>query len=370
MADYSEGLSYFHQALQLSGHASTTQQTASIHSYMANSYSLVSNYALAEHHRARAIAICEQLNDTRGHINNLIWMALLQRKKGAFQEAETLLQDILLKARQADFQSGEAYALLNLGSIFLDTDRLSQALSHLENSIRLARQIGDSRLVDQALCELTLVYLLLGDHHTAQIFLAQTTVATTGQTGYETLGYELMRCTILLYQQDFATASAGLRALELLVYHAQLKRLQIECLIRLAMCQYKLAKLDKMQTSMTKVADIVMQGYAEHVPLIELRRFPDLWQAVQQLPKSACLDTWRDTAPMLIEDEDMSEAQNSPVQPHLELAPQAKLYLRAFGEPSVFINGQAVTRWHMARSLEMCFFFARLSAPHPQRAAY
>ena len=41
LGNYTEGLSYLQQALQLSGHGSTTQQTAYIHSCLANNYSFV-----------------------------------------------------------------------------------------------------------------------------------------------------------------------------------------------------------------------------------------------------------------------------------------------------------------------------------------
>src|SRR6185312_4913776 len=173
--EYADGIATLQQALHLSVHATMTQQTAYIHSCLANSYSLICNYALAEHHRARAIAIYEHLGDTQGKINNLIWMAILKRNTGAFHEAETLLQDILGMARQAKFQRGEGYILFNLGAHYIDIDAIPQALKAMEGSLHVARSIGDKRLTNQCLCELTMVYLLMADNSTAQFLLTQIT---------------------------------------------------------------------------------------------------------------------------------------------------------------------------------------------------
>lgn len=365
VGDYSEGLASLHQALQLSGLASVTRQTASIHSCLANSYSLLCNYALAEHHRVRAIAICQRLNDTQGTINNLIWMAILKHNTGAFQEAETLLQDVLRQAQEAGFPSGEAYTLFNLGAHALDRDALPQALVALEESLHLARHIGDNRLADQCLCELAMVYLLLNDSATAQSFLAQTTVATTVQPGYEALDYELIHSTVLLYQQDFLQASIGLRAFEPRAHTAHLKRAHIECLIRLAVCHYRLEQVEEMEAAMAKVVQIVTQGYFEYVPLIELRRFPDVLLVVQRLSDQACLPTWRNPSAGLSEKEDVQEQTSLLVQqkPSLASPPPTRLHIQAFGEPSVMLDGLPITRWHLARSLELCFFLLNHQRP-------
>ncbi len=362
LGDYREGLTYLHQALQFSGHGSITKQTAYIHSCLANSYSLICNYALAEHHRERAITLYEHLNDREGKINNLIWMAILKRNKGVFQEAESMLQDILTLARQEGFQGGEAYTLFNLGANAIDTSTLPQALMALEESLKIARQIGDNRLKDQCLCELAMAYLLLEDSYTAQFLLTQTTIATEQQTGYERLEYELVRGTILLYQEDLPQAYACFQTLVSRAQSTQLKRIHIECLMRLAVCQYRLNQLDEMEATLEHVVHLVTQGFFEHVPLIELRRFPDVWQAVQKLPNKACVTNWRD--PSLVQEEDEPQ---EPKRPALALTsssePDVRLRIQAFGEPLVMIDGVPITRWYMARSMEMCFFFLEQKGP-------
>jgi len=380
LGEYAEGLSTLHQALHLSGHANITHQTALIHSSLANTYTLLSNHVLSEHHRGRAITLCERLHDTQGVINNRIWLAILHQNTGRFQQAETLLQQVLEQARAGNFPHSAAYTFFNLGANALDRDDLPHALEALEEGLHLARQVGDQRLVNQCLCELAMAYLLLQDVTTARVLLVQTTVATAGypdnsgntdQAGYEALGLELVSCTVLLYQRDFVHAIKRLRAFEAWAERAQLKRPLIEGLIRLAVCCYHLNQQDEMETAMTKVVQLVDQGYFEHIPMIELRRFPDFWQTVQQLPHTACLDAWRaDLSQELLGEQKEEEGLEQVTlfvqeQVCVSPSPPARVQIRAFGEPSVSVDGVPITRWHMAKAMELCFFL--LDYQHPIR---
>src|SRR5581483_7382530 len=45
------------------------------------------------------------------------------------------------------------------------------------------------------------------------------------------------------------------------------------------------------------------------------------------------------------------------IVPHLEI--------QAFGEPMVLLDGKPVTRWRMARGMELCFYL--LECKHPMR---
>lgn len=366
LGEYPEGLISLHQALHFSGYASATHQTALIHSSLANTYTLLSNTALSEHHRARAIALCEHLNDTQGIINNRIWLAILKQNTGGFHEAEILLQQVLEQTRAGNFPNSTAYVLFNLGANALDRDDLPQALAALDEGLQLARQVGDQRLANQCLCELAMVYLLLQDLTTAQVLLAQTAIASgsdTDRAGYEALGFELISCTVLLNRHDFVNAARQLRAFASRAERAQLKRPQIEGLVRLAICYFFLNQLDEMETAMTKVVQIVTQGYFEHIPLIELRRFPIFWLAVQQLPDTACLSAWRE-APLQEQEEVLEQVAPSVQEPvHVSPSSPACLQIHAFGEPSVFVEGVPITRWHMAKSMELCFFLLDYQRP-------
>ena len=364
VGEYTDGITSLQQALQLSGHATINLQTAYLHSSLGNSYTLICNYALAEHHRARAILIYEQLHHIQGKIQNLIWLAILKRNKGEFREAESMLQDILIKARQEYFQSGEAYALFNLGANYADTDTLSEALIALEDSLSLARHIGDKRLTDQCLCVLSIVHLLMGDINVAKLLLAQTTVAQTKEEGYESLFYNLVLSTAFLYQQNIEQAMTGFQALEQRAQETRLRRVQIECLIRLAVCYYKLNRLTEMREPMEKVVQLVSQGYFEHVPLIEFRRFPEVWKIVQTFPESACLSNWR-SVPNTEEEDDPAHTEIFSVQT-LDLpahSSKTKLQIQAFGEPTVIIDEIPITRWNMALAMEMYFFLLDYHRP-------
>lgn len=358
LGEYVKGLSSLHQALHLSGHASATHETALLHSSLANTYTLLSNTALSEHHRARAIALYERLNDTQGVINSRIWLAILQQNTGRLGEANVLLQNVLEQARASGFTDSSAYALFNLGTNALDQSDLAKALEYFDEGLQLARKIGDQRLVNQYLCELSMAYLLLQDLTTAQLLLAQTTVTSsriTDQLGYESLGFELISCTVLLYNHEFANAAQRLSAFESLAKQAQRKRLQIEGLVRLAICHYSLNQPDEMEVAMTKVVHLVTHGAFEHVPIIEFQRFPNFWHAVKQLPNTACLDVWRSNSSPE-QEEPLEHVIDAVQELHVSLPSSARLQICALGEPSVLVDGVPITRWHLAKSLELCFF--------------
>jgi len=361
--EYADGIATLRQALQLSGPATINQQTAYIYSCLANSYSLMCNYALEEHYRTRAIATYERLGDMQGKINNLIWMAILKRNKGAFHEAEALLQDILSMARQAKFRRGEGYILFNLGASYVDVDAFPQALAALEDCLQVARSIGDMRLTNQCLCELTLVYLLMGDDSTAQFLLMQITIPQGEKASYEALFYELIQGTVLLYQNEAERAFLCLQALEAQAQKMGLKRMYIECLIRLAVCQYKLQRHAGMEASMAKVVQVVTQGYFVHVPLIELRRFPAVWQMVQTFADHACLEDWRNAPVRLVEKEQDGLTAEEQLEAVSHITSGARLCIQAFGESAISINGSPITHWHMARSMEICFFLLDYQKP-------
>lgn len=361
--EYADGIATLQQALQLSGPATINQQTAYIYSCLANNYSLTCNYALEEHYRTRAIATYEHLGDMQGKINNLIWMAILKRNKGAFHEAEALLQDVLNMARQAKFRRGESYILFNLGAYYVDVAAFPQALAALEDCLPVARSIGDIRLTNQCLCELTLVYLLMGDHSTAQFLLTQVSIPQAEKASYEALFYELIQGTVLLYQNEVERAFLCLQALEPQAQKMGLKRMYIECLIRLTICQYKLQRHVEMEASMAKVVQVVTQGYFVHVPLIELRRFPDVWQVVQTFANHACIDDWRTLPAQVREKEQDGLSARERLERVSPITSGARLSIQAFGESVISINGSPVTHWHMARSMEMCYFLLEYQKP-------
>ncbi len=361
LGDLQTGIAQLHQAIQLRGSHAGGNLLADIHSSLANAYSLLGNIALSEHHRQRAITICEQIADTRGKINNMIWKTILQRNKGLLTEAESMFQEIISMARQEHFLSGQAYALFSLGETYLDQNRFEEALLMTEDALALARKIDDNYLTNQCLCSLALEYLFMGDFTSVSLFLDRVIVKSSSTTAYEYALREQTRGTVLLWQGHYQEAYSYLKAVEQPLNNAGFTRLSIQTLLRLAVCQVSLGHMQEAQQIMERAVTFSQRCHCEQQALIELRRFPQFWTVVQTMPERACLPLWRTQPYESIESREQVPVLTGELSTVADTNPHLKI--RAFGEPEVILHGETVTRWRMARSIELFFFLLNYKRP-------
>lgn len=351
LGDAPTGLVQMQQALQLWGHNTQIRETAILHGNLANVYSLIGNYTLAEHHSQRAIAACEQLGDIRSKINNMIGLAITKRNKGELDESVAMLQEGLTMAREVGFMNGEAYALENLGELYQEQGHLEQSLKALEDCLDLAGRLKDTMLINNALCALAMTYLLMGDPQTALFLVDQTEIKTADAASYEGMFSTLTRGTVFLYQHQYQKAYPFLQAVAAALRKAGLKSRYIRALMRLAACQVGLKKLPEAIQTMEQVVTAIKQYSHEHIAAVEFQRFPELLQAIQTMPPTALLEAW------YIQPRQRQEGEVAP-EPNLSLPGTEHRTLRifAFGEPVVQINNTPVSHWRMARSLELYFY--------------
>ncbi len=370
LGDPQTGIAQLHRALQLRGGHAGKSQLADIHSSLANVYSMQGNFALAEHHRQRAIVLCEQTGDVRGRINNMVWQAILQRDKGLYADAERMFREIIAMAQNEGYTSGQAYATFSLGETYLDQDRFEEALLMTEDALALARKIDDNYLINQALCSLALEYLFMGDVASVSLFLDHVTVKTPSTAGYEAALREQTRGTVLLWQGNYQEAYRCLKAVEQPLRDAGFTRLGIQTIIRIAVCQSALGYARDAEQTMERAVALVQRCHYEHLALIELRRFPTFWKGVQTMSERSCLSVWRTHQPQTVVNSSEPVAEQVPMStPQLSVVTSATgeseplLKIQAFGEPNVVLRGELITHWRMARSIELCFFLMDYKRP-------
>lgn len=354
--DSANGILYMQQALQFWGRQTERMEIALLHGYLANAYNLSGNYTLAEHHRSRAIDSCTRLGNKRGLVNNLVGMAITKRYKGILDEAETLLNEARLLARELRFLKGEAYVLENLGEIYLEQNRLGEALTVTEDAFALAQQVGDSYLGNHVLCSLSMIYLSMGDLQTASLLVHQTMIKAAPSLSYENSLRELTRGTVLLFQQQYQAAYDCLSTLKVALQETGLKRLYLRTLIRLAVCQLFQGHEDETISTLEELLALAQAGSYEHLMQVEFRRFPQLLQEIKTLPQATALRTR--LAPYIV---------NTEPAPSVAAVREVEAEMRilGFGEPAILINGTPVTHWRMARSMEL--YFLLLDSNHPLR---
>ncbi|GCE12818.1 BTAD domain-containing putative transcriptional regulator [Tengunoibacter tsumagoiensis] len=369
LGETAPGIQHLQRALQLNGRHTLNRQAADTHSALANAYSISENFTLAEHHLSRSLLCWEEFHDERGKITSLLQRGILKQRQGLLTEAEEDLQQALALARgPVRFLRGEAYALANLADLFLDQDKLIQALTVAEESLALAGQLKDKRLAVYCLYKLAMVYLLKGDSSTALLFISEIRAPEDGSSidSYEYNMSTIAYGTVLLYQQRYEEALAFL--VEKKAAFASSPRVLVQLLISLALCRLSLLQDEAFVSTIDEICCFfTSHGSYRNLALVELRRHPALLQAIKSRP-----DMQQLRGLLLLEEEPSHSvhAQKtvhvvSATKPQISPPQEESLTLRivAFGEPAVIIGGKPVTHWRMARSMELLFFFLHMGRP-------
>src|SRR5712692_2291123 len=367
LGDIPSSIEHLQKALQLWGRHNVQNQTADAHSVLAISYNQVGNFILAEHHLSRPITCCDHLHDEKGKVNNLIRMAIHKQRQGAFAEAEAILTQILPTARNAPgFEREESYILVNLGSVYQDEERYDQSLKILEEGLGLTRQLRDNYLTNCCLCYLAMTYLLMGDASTATLLLSETNLPAHGEgIGYEQAIHDLTYGTILLHQKRYDESCTFFTPLEASLKKTGLKRELLRVEVGLGACQ--LAQRNKAEAihQLDEITSILEnQDYGQLI-LLALHRHPALQKLAKTLPELEDLRTLLHIEPSVQESEEAPPPKPAAPAPLRATTIESKLKIQAFGEPAVFLDGGPITRWRMARAMELFFFL--LDSGRPMR---
>jgi two-component SAPR family response regulator/Tfp pilus assembly protein PilF len=378
LGDFTTGIAQIQKALQLWGRHTIRRRTADGHSVLARAYGMLGNFALAEHHMTRAIACWEQLQDSWGKVDNLVRLGNIKVRQGVFPEAETIFQEALaLASGPIHYQRGQAYALDCLGIYYQRQERYERALVVTEEALALARQLHDQSLLYDTLCDLAMIYLFMGDTATALMLISEVKVQTMNgdSIGYEQAIRDLIYGTIHLFQGQYSQAWPYLSASEVTLSSVGLKQEHLQVLLRLA--AYHLAQgqlLDAVHRleAVTAIAPIC-EGY-EQLTQMEMRHLPGLVQALRTLPELAQMRTLLhlelEFQPTQTHEKLSSVQEKAPLprpvsptlSPEVQVVPHT-LTIVALGEPAVFLNQEPVTRWRMARAMELFFFLLDCGRP-------
>lgn len=361
--DFTSGLIHLQRAYHIWKNQPPVHQAVDIHGALANTYFMIGNFALAEHHLIHALDSCEQLHDEQSKVDNFIRKGLLHLNQGAYTEAEAALLHALTLARTSlHDQRGEAYALANLGSLYMEQESYPQALAYCEDGLALAQQYGSSSLINITLSNIATIYLLMGDITSALLFAEKVEGRTTNKktVGYEQAEYQLTSGLILLYQKRYDEAYVCLAKIEADLNTTILKRGQLKAKLRLAGCQWA---RDQQAEAIRLLGEVTFlltsnQGYKQ-LALIELKWQPALLHVVKSLPQLGGL---REIVGLAGDEEETPLLQTTSHPPLIQIK-SLQLAIRAFGEPAVLLDNQPVKRWRMARAMELFFFLLNANAP-------
>lgn len=356
------GVEHLQKALQLRGRNTIQIQTAEMYSALSNAYDLMGQFALADYHISYAIQCYEQLHDEKGKANGLIHIAVTKRYQGAIAEAEQLLyQALAIASDRRGFEREESYCLSNLGNIYQMQGRYREALQHLEQGLRLTRQLKDNYLTNCCLCYLARTYLSMDDSTTALLLLSEVNLPITSDNriGPERAIYGITYGKVLLHLHRYDEAYALLETLEASLQLANMKRVLPIVLLYLASCQLARDKETEAFFYLHKVVSILKGHDFRQLVLMELESLPELYLLVRISPVLEQLRTLLHIEGQVQQKKDIVRLGPTSIPS----APCSTIKIQAFGEPGVFLNEQPVTRWRMARAMELFFFLLHAERP-------
>lgn len=334
-----EGVRQFQLALRLCHPQVDARLAGELHHQLANAYEWTGNYTIAEHHRRRVSAIQARLGQPQSVINNLTGIGLLKMRQGYVEEAEASFEHILrLTNRSPRFLSSEAYALLAFGELELTRQHFQQALTHLEGALDLAHQLEDRYLLNSILGTLSLAYLRMGDVHTAQYLLDQAVLRADETRSYESVSCTLMRGTILLARERYDEAKLLLEEVVRLTDEIGIVWLHAQALVRLAACLLEQGSPEEARLLLQRKRTLSLKEDLDYSLQVELQAYPALRQLMQEVIEQDEHPSWK-------------------------IFSTERLSIYALGEPVVLIDTTPVTRWRMARAMELYFFLLENKQP-------
>jgi ATP/maltotriose-dependent transcriptional regulator MalT/DNA-binding SARP family transcriptional activator len=357
LGDFTAGITHLQQALHIWANHPPLHQAIEIYSALANTYYLTGNFPLAQHYLTMVLNACEQIQDVPGKISGLILQGLIAQDQGLTSEAEAAFFQVRALTSVSPYaQRGEAYALVNLGSLYVEQGKYAQALAYAQNGLSLARTFGNRSLINSALSTLALSYLFLGDPVSALFTVEQmkTPDRSSGTVGYERVWRDLTYGLILLSQQQYSEAAVYLLQIEAALNITDLKRERFQAKLRLAACQVAQDQLEQAVLLLEEVTSLLAVHYSyRHLVEVELQWLPDLLPVVQTHPRLASLRALLGISgpPQIQNQQDSSRAGSVQVE---RCSPRLTIY--AFGEPTVLLDDQPIKRWRMAHAMELFFF--------------
>lgn len=328
-----EGIVQFQKVLHLCHPGEDESAIRETHHYLAKAYEWAGNYTVAEHHRRCICASQEHAQQQQEMVENLIGMGSLKMRQGLLEEAEALFQQTLHVAQQSPcLLSSEAYALLAFGELELTRLNFQAALLYLEKALMLARQLEDRYVLNSTLHTLALVYIRMGECHTAQCLLDHIMPGANEVQSCEGMSALLVRGTLLLAQQQYSEARTKLEKALRLAREAGIQWLHIQAFARLAACYLAMGQRTQAQQLLKQTAFLTLQEKHDYTLQVELQAYQMLQPLGQEM-------TGENEAPQI-------EVMGS----------QERLRMYALGEPLVVIDSTPVTHWRMSHALELYFF--------------
>ncbi|HET8839892.1 MAG TPA: BTAD domain-containing putative transcriptional regulator, partial [Ktedonobacteraceae bacterium] len=174
--------------------------------------------------------------------------------------------------------------------------------------------------------------------------------------------FHLTQGTVYLAQQDYDRAEAILQYTVEAARQASIQIIYTSSLLRLTVCYLQQSKQHAALLLGRRIIELNKKGDFDFFCQRELRRYAELQSLLNQAASPDLEESAAFLLPELAPQEELPEpvAYLQAAQTHQDVS---SFQILALGEPKVILNGIPVTRWRMARAMELFFFLLESGRP-------
>ncbi len=162
-----EGRSWLERALELVDDPRPGPRAAALDALGGLAIDL-GDYDAADRHYRESVDLWWKLGDRPALVQGLYDLSIARTNRGAFDEAQSLLEEALAIAREEHDERGMAATLHNLGMLARENGHLGRAIDLLEEAMAIWRQLGDPHWIGATASNLGDAHRLAGDAERAR----------------------------------------------------------------------------------------------------------------------------------------------------------------------------------------------------------
>jgi len=144
-----------------------------LHSILGAAYRNTGDSGTALKHFEISLSSRRAADDQRGVVATLVNMAITHRRLTQYEKAAPLLNEAVEVARESRNRSMESFALLNLGNVAKERDRLDEALDHYRASLDIEFDLKQNNEIAYRLDSIAEIYWRSGLYVDALVYLRE-----------------------------------------------------------------------------------------------------------------------------------------------------------------------------------------------------
>ena len=151
-----------------------------LHSILGASYRNTGDSKTALKHFEISLSSRRAADDQRGMVATLVNMAITHRRLMQYEKAAPLLNEAVEVARESRNRSMESFALLNLGNVAKELNRLDDALDYYRASLDIEIDLKQNNEIAYRLNSIAEIYLRRGMYVDALVYLRESETRVEG----------------------------------------------------------------------------------------------------------------------------------------------------------------------------------------------